>query len=354
MNYTIAAPATADDVKDDLLRLMRSNFPWGHQAQEWFRWGYEQSPFRPNVCWLAETDTRERIGFTTLMPRRMKVGAEIRETGQAANLNVTAEHRSGLAAVKLQRAVLSHLDRSEMALAFGITRNAAAVLSRAGYRDLGGFSRWIKYFRTEHKLAQWIPWKWPRRAAAAVLDLGLRLRAADTYRRLPRGWSVLMDPPFDDQFDALWQASASNFTVITERTSEYLRWRFGSDPQQEYRVFAVADAQGQIRGAAVYLFPEPGESQPLGGIVDLLSADQQAGDALLGALCQHLRRQGATGVQMIYFGSEFIEKSLQRCNFIRRESEFRVLAHLHPSLKDRQAELLAPSCWHITEAEAKF
>lgn len=121
------------------------------------------------------------------MPRRMKVGDAVCEAGQAANLNVATEHRNALAAVKLQRAVVSHVDQSEMALAFGITKNAVAVLCRAGYCDLGGMSRWIKLFRSEHKLARWTPWQWPRRVVAAVVDLGLRLRATETYRRLPAG-----------------------------------------------------------------------------------------------------------------------------------------------------------------------
>ena len=354
MNYTIAAPATAADVKDDLLRLMQSNFPWGHQAELWYRWGYEQSPYRPNVCWLVETEARERVGFTSLMPRRMKVGETVCDVGQAANLNVAAEHRNALAAVKLQRAVVSHVDQSEMALAFGITRNAVAVLCRAGYRDLGGFSRWIKFFRTEHKLSRWIPWRGLRRAVASVVDLSLRLRAAETYQRVPAGWQLLFDPPFDDRFDELWQAASSNFGVATERTSEYLQWRFGRDPQQEYRTLAVQDSEGTLRGSVTYLFPEPEVTPPMGVIVDLLPADAVASQVLLGALCRHLRRAGAVGMQMMYFGSPLIETALRRFQFFRRESEYRLLAYLPPNYRDRQSELLDPTRWHVTEAEAKF
>lgn len=258
MNYTIAAPATAADVKDDLLRLMQSNFPWGHQAELWYRWGYEQTPYRPNVCWLVETEARERVGFTSLMPRRMKVGETVCDVGQAANLNVAAEHRNALAAVKLQRAVVSHVNQSEMALAFGITRNAVAVLCRAGFRDLGGFSRWIKFFRTEHKLSRWISWTLPRRAVAAVIDLGLRLRATETYQRLPAGWQVLFDPSFDERFDDLWQAASSNFAVATERTSEYLQWRFGRDPQLQYRTLAIQDSDGRLHGSVIYFVSRSG------------------------------------------------------------------------------------------------
>lgn len=354
MNYTIAAPATAADVKDDLLRLMQSNFPWGHQADLWYRWGYEQTPYRPNVCWLVETEAHERVGFTSLMPRRMKVGETVCDVGQAANLNVAAEHRNALAAIKLQRAVVSHVDQSEMALAFGITRNAVAVLCRAGYRDLGGFSRWIKFFRTEHKLSRWIPWGGLRRAVASVVDLGLRLRATETYQRLPAGWQVLVDPPFDERYDELWQAASTHFAVATERTSEYLQWRFGRDPQQEYRTLAVQDSEGRLRGSVIYLFPEPEVTVPMGVIVDLLAADTIALQVLLAALCRKLRQEGAVGIQMMYFGSPLIESGLRRFQFFRRESEYRVLAYLHPNHRDRQAELLAPSCWHVTEAEAKF
>lgn len=354
MNYTIAAPATAADVKDDLLRLMRSNFAWGKQADAWYRWGYEQSPYPSNLCWLVETEAHERVGFTALMPRRMLVGDRVCEAGQAANLNVAAEHRNALAAVKLQRAVVAHVDRSEMALAFGITKNAVAVLCRAGYRDLGGMSRWIKLFRTEHKLARWIPWKWPRRVAAAFVDLGLRLRAVETWRPLPSGWSVLLDPPFDERFDKLWQTAATNFSVATERGSEYLNWRFGRDPQLQYRTLAVQDSDGRLRGSVTYLFPDPEEELALATIVDLLPADSEALDAVLAALCQRLRREGAVGVQTLYFGSTLVEAALGRFNFFRRESEFRVLAYLHPKFRDRQAELLDPAGWHVTDAEAKF
>ena len=354
MNYTIAAAATAAEVKEDLVRLMRSNFSWGEQADIWYRWGYEQSPYPSNVCWLVETETRERVGFTALMPRRMKVGDTVREVGQAANLNVAAEHRNALAAVKLQRAVVSHVDQSKMALAFGITKNAAAVLCRAGYRDLGGLSRWIKLFRTEHKLARWIPWKWPCRVVASVVDLGLRLRSSETFRRLPAGWQVLFDPLFDERFDDLWRAASANFSVATERTREYLHWRFGSDPQLQYRTLAVQDSDGRLRGSAIFLFPDPEESLPLATIVDLLPADTEALEAVLTALCQQLRREGAVGVQTLYFGSPLMVTTLGRFNFFRRESEYRLLAYLHPMFRDRQTELLDPAGWHVTDAEAKF
>ena len=110
MNYTITSAPVAAVEKDEILRLMRSNFPWGGEADLWYRWGYEQTPYRANSCWLIETEDRERVGFTSLMPRRMKVAEHVCDVGQAANLNVQIEHRGTAAAIKLQRAVVSHVD----------------------------------------------------------------------------------------------------------------------------------------------------------------------------------------------------------------------------------------------------
>ncbi len=354
VSYTVTPASSADVMKAEILRLMQENFSWSQQAAAWHHWAYEQSPFHSNHCWFAEADGQETVGFTALMPRRMKVAERVCDVGQAANLNVQVEHRGTAAAIKLQRAVVAHIDQSELAFAFGITRNAFAVQRRAGYRDLGMFSRWIKLFRTEHKLQGRIPWKWPRAVVAGLLDAALRLRAHETWHRLPPGWQVQHDLPFDERFDSLWEIAAPRFGIATERSSAYLRWRFGLDPQLEYRTLAVQNERGELQGYAIYQFRDPEESLPFGAIIDMLAVDQQSADAVLSSLSSHLRRSGATGIQMLYFGSPLIEEALQRCGYFRRSSDFHFLAHLNPSLQPRASELLDPAFWHVTEAEGKF
>lgn len=353
-SYSVVALESCHEAKEELLDLMRSNFSWRDEAEVWHRWAYEQSPYSANRCWFVETANQQRVGFTALMPRRMQVDGRVCDVGQAANLNVVAEHRGTAAAVKLQRAVTAHVDDSDLAFAFGITRNAVAVQRRAGYHDLGAFSRWIKYFRTEHKLRSRIPWNGPRRAVAGVLDLGLRLTAAETWRRLPTGWQVQHEPAFDERFDALWEAAAPNVGITTERTSPYLNWRFGLDPQRQYRTLAVQDAQGRLQGYAIYLYPDPEQQLPFGAIIDLLAVDRVALDVLLASVCSHLRRGGAYGVQLLSFTSPLVEAALNHSGFFRRDSDFHLMVHLHPDLKSREAELLDRRRWHLIEAEAKF
>ena len=341
VSYTVTAARSADAMKPEILRLMRDNFSWSQQADVWHHWAYEQSPYRPNYCWFVETEDQETVGFTALMPRRMKVAERVCDVGQAANLNVQAEHRGTAAAIKLQRALISHVEEGDLALAFGITRNAVAVQRRAGDRDLGTFSRWIKLFRTEHKLRGRIPWTWPRQTVAGLVDAALRLRARETWLRMPRGWQVQHDLPFD----ALWEAAAPRFGIATERSSAYLNWRYRLDPQLKYRTLAVHNERGELRSDAIYQFRDPEESLPFGATVDVMAVDPQSAHVVPASLSSHLRRLAATGVQMPYFGSPLIEEALQRCGYFRRSSDVHLMAHLHPSLEPREAKLLAPACW---------
>ena len=152
----------------------------------------------------------------------------------------------------------------------------------------------------------------------------------------------------------LWEAAAQNYGIATERSSVYLNWRFGRDQQLKYRTLTVQNERGELRGYAIYLERDPEETLPFGAIVDLLAVDQPAADALLASLSSHLRRSGAVGMQMLYFGSPLIEGALQCNGFFRRSHNFHLLAHLHPSHQSRASELLAPAHWHMTEAEAKF
>lgn len=158
----------------------------------------------------------------------------------------------------------------------------------------------------------------------------------------------------DARFDALWEAAAPRFGIATERSSAYLNWRYGLDPQLKYRTLAMHNERGELRSDAIYQFRDPEESLPFGATVDVMAVDPQSAHVVPASLSSHLRRLGATGVQMLYFGSPLIEEALQRCGYFRRSSDVHLMAHLHPSLQPREAELLAPACWHMTEAEGKF
>ena len=60
--YSVIASEPCHEAKEQILGLMRSNFSWRDEADVWYRWAYEQSPYSPNLCWFVETANCQRVG----------------------------------------------------------------------------------------------------------------------------------------------------------------------------------------------------------------------------------------------------------------------------------------------------
>ena len=54
-------------------------------------------------------------------------------------------------------------------------------------------------------------------------------------------------------------------------------------------------------------------------------------------------------MQLLSLTSPFVETSLKHAGFFRRDSDYHLMVHLHPSLKSREAELLDRRHWHLIE-----
>ena len=57
---------------------------------------------------------------------------------------------------------------------------------------------------------------------------------------------------FDHQARWLYDRCAGAFGASTIRDAEYLNWRFVENPFHDYTLYGVRDAQGVLRGYAVY------------------------------------------------------------------------------------------------------
>jgi hypothetical protein len=75
---------------------------------------------------------------------------------------------------------------------------------------------------------------------------------AATRRNTLRRWNLCPrdDDRFDSRFDALFEEAAGDFDVICERTSDFLRWRYGDRRAGPFRVRTIS-GDGRLLGYAV-------------------------------------------------------------------------------------------------------
>tara|TARA_R110002095_G_scaffold95372_1_gene83290 strand:+ start:2472 stop:3533 length:1062 start_codon:yes stop_codon:yes gene_type:complete len=350
MGYSITQ-ATPSDNQEELQSLINRNFK--KNDSHWFNWSHHQNPFGDNYCWLAREDTAgQLIGSTGLLTRRMCYEGKPFAVGQTESINIDKEHRSAQAALKLQRALISHIPETDFNFVYGMTDEAAAIFKRCRYKEVGTFQHWVKPIRCEYKLKERIHSTVLRKSAASVIDLILRACSLESRTFLSHRNKVNFDAPIDERFETLF-ADHSQGIVMVERTREFLEWRFRHEPSTRFHIMTLENHKRELLGYLIYVLGESGRSGDYAaGIQDFFYRDLASLKQMLTAFCHRSRELGLESIVINYFGREEVSKLLARFGFFQRHSAIKVFAYANPQFPDFKIEsILDPDRWHLTNAE---
>ncbi len=309
---------TVSELREPLLELWHRNLP--DASRDRFEWLYGTG--RAEALVLGE---RDLIGSAGLMKRRFSIAGEVVKGGAAIDLNVDERQRSVGPAMTLARAVMKLADENGVSCLYGFPiRQAAGVLKRCGYRQLGEISNWTKLLRSKVKLTSVLRSALAAKLAAPLVDVALRWKSSGNAPRLPQSVVIENRVAFDERFDRLWQTAAQRFGVLGERSADYLRWRFTKCPELKYECFALARAGGgELLGYIVWY--RCGESVC---IADLLAVDDAATELLLAEFTRQARRLRADAIRLACFGPPQFYSLLESAGFSRRQDSYPVLVRM--------------------------
>ena len=350
MGYSITQATPSDD-QEELNSLINRNFK--KTDSQWFNWSHHQNPFGENYCWLAHEESAGKlIGSTGLLTRRMCCDGKSLAVGQAESINIDEEHRSAQAALKLQRALISHLPDTDFNFVYGMTDTATAVFKRCRYRQVGTFQHWVKPIRTEYKFKDRISSPLVRKGVAWLADLGLRLYSQETRTFLPHQNKINFDAPIDERFETLFREHSAGL-VMVERTREFLEWRFRQEPSTRFQIMTLEDRNQSLLGYMVFVLGETGRGGDFAaGIQDFFYRDLKSFRLMLTAFSGYCRQIGMETIVMNYFGREEVSKLLTSFGFFQRHSQTNVFVYANPEFQDFSLEpLLDENHWHLTNAE---
>ena len=151
----------------------------------------------------------------------------------------------------------------------------------------------------------------------------------------------------DSRFDDLWKKARNNFSIIGERTSEFLKWKFGHCPYRNYRIFILTGRDNhEILGYVIYYIVDCHVH-----IADFLSWDNwNAFDNLFSSFLKYLRKQNCHSVSVIYFGNIEIEKRLEKFNFSKRDDVRSIIFYLKSESKN-DCDISEKDNWFFLEAD---
>jgi GNAT superfamily N-acetyltransferase len=228
-----ARPFRPDD-EPQVLELLQAVFgAWprelGATSAEFFRWKHLEGPFGPSQRVVAEADG-SLIGFAAYMQWRFRAGERAVKAVRGVDLAVHPAHRMRGVSLKLRTATTFPGD-------IGFSWSNPNVESRPGGRRIGR--------RPVRIVTQFVL---PRPRASTLL------RAAPRRTRRPAPLAVEAAPASavldDAPLTSLLDHSGDAYRRLkTDRTRDYLRWRYGRF--DDYRAIGISGA-GAADGVVVF------------------------------------------------------------------------------------------------------
>ncbi len=350
MGYSITQETPSDN-QEELISLINRNF--NKTDSQWFNWSHHQNPFGDNYCWLAREDTAgQLIGSTGLLTRRMCYDGSPFAVGQAESINIDKEHRSAQAALKLQRALISHLPETDFNFVYSMTDKAAPIFKRCRYKEVGTFQHWVKPIRSEYKLKEKIHSPILRNSVSYLVDLAMRVYSLESRTFLSHRNRFNFDAPIDERFETLFSKHSQGI-VMVERTRDFLEWRFRHEPSTRFHIMTMENPKRELLGYMIYVLGETGrKGDYAAGIQDFFYRDLKSLQQMLAAFCHHSRQIRLESIVINYFGRQEVSKLLARFGFFQRHSETKVFVHANQYKPDFDIKpILDPNRWHLTNAE---
>jgi hypothetical protein len=311
-NYSIAAANIATD-RDLILEIWRRNLSDVYRLEEKFDWQFRHNPGGDGQCWILTADGRA-VGATSLGLRRIQLGGEVVSAGIACDLAVDEAHRFLQPALILQKELLAAMHGS-VRIAYGLPNpKGAAVMKRAGYREVFPVNRYGKALRVSPYLARnrRLAWSAPILgnmadfAYAAFLKLG---------ERSNRSYTAQVFADFDERFDDLWARVKPEHACLTVRDRRFLQWRYRDCPLHQYTVLGLLTAdQSRLLGYVIYYAEDD-----CAICADLFSAgNDREIECLLSAWAFHARESGLASMSAACSLPDAARRGLLRTGFTLR------------------------------------
>jgi len=281
-----------------------------------FDWLYRQGPHGPAHVWIAtKGENGPLIGAAAAFPRRMYAKRAIQTSCVLGDFFVMPEYRSLGPAVQLQRACLSMLGPESFGSCYDFPASAMVpVYKRLSIEPTNNLVRLAKPLRTDRKMQELV--KVPLLAKGASLAANQILKAKDRVRTANGGCEIsLLTDSCGEEFTSLAASISDQNGICTERSAEYLNWRYRNHYCRQYE-FLMARRQGRLLAYLVYT--RNGEQAE---IADLFGVDEPAFlSQLVMEAAERLRREGVATVSAPILGSHRWLAFFEELGFHARES----------------------------------
>jgi hypothetical protein len=253
------------------------------------------NPAGPAVWFIAlESGSEEIAGTASLMPRRLNHAGKEVDAGILGDFMVAAKHRVFGPNIQLLRTVLASLDDLGISFIYTLPNEASVkVAEHVGMKRFAELHCFVKPIDMRFYAKKYLPSPLDAVLAPAA---AICLRAATLEPHMHMRHAVRESGTVDEAFDRLWnQMKEVTNGLISERSAEFLRWRYLQNPLNRFRVLVcVRGSDRDIGGYAFFCADEENKLE----VYDIMAVDGECSDSIIMGLIDIGRRERRRALQI--------------------------------------------------------
>jgi len=324
-NYTFRPYKVGDE--NELIEMLKIDFPnWekkGASAKEHWKWKYIDSPLKPEV--YVAVYGNAVVGLTCEHIINIKIGNSTFPSGYGDDLVIHKDHRgkgiySRLAKItdKLPSWFFSYwMSENPIVMSRGVRLNNIFPHTLIKTFRIKNIDLELKrnnlnkpHIRLGFTLLKYL------NAARNLLKTSVRKNQLD--------FDIIIVNKFDDSTDRFYDAIKENFNFITEKTKDYLNWRY-LDPRSGNYSVKKAVKDDQVLGFIVTELRDMGDHND-GYIVELLTLPNREDVAmeLLAQACRDFDGKGVNNIRYMVMKNSTYNKIAEKNGFIKIFNMYRI------------------------------
>ena len=296
----------------DILELFHIVFGTERSMEHWL-WQFKDNPYGGPFATLARRSSDRRLaGHHIVMPFPLNVKGQQVRACHSLDLAVHPDHRGQGVFAATGRDCFEWCSSAgiQFVVAFPNASSYPGFVRTLGWHRILFPNRYVLRLGIGRQVGRVL--RLPLAASAADLayrsmrGVQLSARHALLTKRAGSGVRFGISATVPDPYEALWDAWRSQEVLSVWKDSQYLRWRYDSNPDHDFRYLFL------MRGPAMVAVAVMVELEGVAAICELLVGDRDVGlgQLLVSHVCLHAMERGMDKVRFVGFDAGFFDEIL--------------------------------------------
>jgi len=233
-----------------------------------FDWIYKDNPFGRARAWIIWDDKKNiPVGFTGVFPRPVYVHGKQMIVWNCGDFSIEKKYRTLGIALKLRKAAKTAVNNNEVPFLYAHPNKRMELIHlRSGHKKIANMKRYALPIRANRVVKGYVK----SAGLARILSKPINLVLSMKYRFstfLGLSGELHNHIVVSEKHQHVFERMVQEFPIVGDRSLEYLKWKFGTNPNRSYMQF---DMHYKNNLVGTIFFTQKGDAVH---IIDLLIDD---------------------------------------------------------------------------------